>query len=215
MNLPPKIARVTVVLFSLTLLVAYVWHSQVTPNTPPPDPLGLNTAELELQPEVAEFEGFINHGSPAPSGERPASDLRIISSKVINQPVFSVRKTTVVQPSEAVGVPYMYVRPIMAGSKSGPVHFFGLGAWRRLGFFGYEIALNPYSDVKPKVSQPTPYSSWQAKFESDSRNRFSTADPFPSSASFAPGDSLAPADPFSPSSPPSNGDPFAKSPGLP
>ncbi len=92
MNMASKLARIAVVLFSLTLLVAYVWHSHVTPNTPPPDPLGLSTVELELQPEVAKFEGFINHGSPTPSGERPANDLRIISSKVINQPIFSVRK---------------------------------------------------------------------------------------------------------------------------
>lgn len=91
MSVSSKIARIAAVLFSLTLLVAYVWHSQVTPNAPPPDPLGLNAVELELQPEVVEFEGFINHGSPVPAKQRSGNELRIISSKAINQPVFSVR----------------------------------------------------------------------------------------------------------------------------
>ncbi|MDZ4406111.1 hypothetical protein [Prosthecobacter sp.] len=176
MNMASKLARITVVVFSLALLVAYVWHSHVTPNTPPPDPLGLNTVEWELQPEVAEFEGFTNHGSPAPPGGRQGNELRIISSKVINQPIFSARKTTVIQVSEAVGVPFMYVRPMMAGSKSGPVQFFGLHAWRRLGFFGYEIALNPYSDAEPKSSPPTPFPDWLAKGHSETANR--GPDPF-------------------------------------
>jgi hypothetical protein len=91
MSAPSKIARIAVVMFSLTLVVGYVWHSHVTPNTPPPDPLGINGIDLELEPEVVEFEGFINHGSPVPAKQRSANELRIISSKVINQPVFSVR----------------------------------------------------------------------------------------------------------------------------
>ncbi len=85
MSRSSKFARISVVLFSLTLLAGYVWHSQVTPNTPPPDPLGLNAVELELRPEVVD---------PVPSGERPTNDLRIIGSKSVNQPVFSVRKIT-------------------------------------------------------------------------------------------------------------------------
>jgi hypothetical protein len=82
------------VLSSLTLLAAYVWHSHVTPNTPPPDPFGLNTIELELKPEVVEFEGFIDYGNLRPRNDQTGSEIRIISSKVINQPIFSVHKFT-------------------------------------------------------------------------------------------------------------------------
>lgn len=86
-----SIARIIAVTSSLTLLVAYVWHSQVIPNTPPPDPLGLSSVEL----------------TPAPT----RSDLRIITSKSISQPIFSVRK---IHPS----------RPLMLpGSKSPVLEF--------------------------------------------------------------------------------------------
>lgn len=79
-----KIIRITVVLCSLLLIAAYVWHSHVSPNSPPPDPLGLSTIELTDQSADSELN---------PQAQ-PRSDLRIISSKVINQPIFSVRKRT-------------------------------------------------------------------------------------------------------------------------
>ncbi len=59
------------------------------------------TIDLELAPEVVDFDGFINYGSPiltlaAPSsisiGGRPSSVE--VSPNVINQPVFSTRKVT-------------------------------------------------------------------------------------------------------------------------
>lgn len=97
-----KLARAAVLLSSATLLVAYVAYSHSTPNSPPPDPLGLSSAEasttadtieLTLEPEVVEFDSFINYGTPVPptSASKPSQELRIISSKVINQPIFSVR----------------------------------------------------------------------------------------------------------------------------
>jgi len=89
------IAKVIAVASSLALLAAYVWHSQITPNTPPPDPLGLNA----LEPEVVEFD------PPAPA----RSDLRIITTKSISQPIFSVRKLS------------PWKRPMMPGTKSAPI----------------------------------------------------------------------------------------------
>ena len=76
-----------------------------------------NTIELTLAPEVVEFDGFINYGSPilspssqsvlpiqlsgsgtttsATTGYIPISQPeRLITPNVINQPVFSVRKVT-------------------------------------------------------------------------------------------------------------------------
>jgi len=104
-----SIAKIIAVTSSLALLAAYVWHSQITPNTPPPDPLGLNAVELTLEPEVVEFDGIVQYGGTIPSGKGPRTDLRIISSKVINQPIFSVRKLS------------PWKRPIMPGSKSAPI----------------------------------------------------------------------------------------------
>ena len=73
-----------------------------------------NTIELNLSPEVVEFDGFINYGSPIqspgqtlpivianptpPGGQTLAgfnnTGDRIITPNVINQPIFSVRKVT-------------------------------------------------------------------------------------------------------------------------
>ncbi len=71
-----------------------------------------NTIELTLAPEVVEFDGFINYGSPilSPSSQSvlPIQSLlgaatsyvplqtpeRLITANIINQPVFSVRKVT-------------------------------------------------------------------------------------------------------------------------
>lgn len=74
-----------------------------------------NTIELTLAPEVVEFDGFINYGSPIYSPSSSAFQQitttlaanvsttsfvpivqpeRLITPNVINQPVFSVRKVT-------------------------------------------------------------------------------------------------------------------------
>lgn len=72
-----------------------------------------NTIELTLSPEVVEFDGFINYGSPilSPSSQSVlpiqlgatgnttayvplAQPERLITPNIINQPVFSVRKVT-------------------------------------------------------------------------------------------------------------------------
>ena len=84
-----SIARIIAVTSSLTLLVAYVWHSQIIPNTPPPDPLGLSSLEL------------------TPASTR--SDLRIITSKSISQPIFNVRTLSPWKPQ------------MLPGSKSAPI----------------------------------------------------------------------------------------------
>jgi hypothetical protein len=116
MTLRSMLARVAALLFSLSLLTAYVVYSHVTPNTAPPDPLGLSTPkppnsaqapsnstiiEVPQAPGKAEFEGFINAGTPlpAPAGDpyeplfNPDNGLRIIGSKSISQPIFSVRRS--------------------------------------------------------------------------------------------------------------------------
>ncbi len=58
------------------------------------------TIELNLSPEVVEFDGFVNYGSQIyggvydplknPLGVTPT----VISANVINQPIFSIRKVT-------------------------------------------------------------------------------------------------------------------------
>lgn len=70
-----------------------------------------NTIELTLAPEVVEFDGFINYGSPimSPSSQSVLpiqlstgtigyvplqTPERLITPNIINQPVFSVRKVT-------------------------------------------------------------------------------------------------------------------------
>ncbi len=70
-----------------------------------------NTIELTLAPEVVEFDGFINYGSPilSPSSQSVLpiqlstgtigyvplqTPERLITANIINQPVFSVRKVT-------------------------------------------------------------------------------------------------------------------------
>ena len=56
------------------------------------------TIELNLSPEVVEFEGFINYGSPIQgpvyNGPGLPPGTYDITSNVINQPVFSTRKVT-------------------------------------------------------------------------------------------------------------------------
>ena len=56
------------------------------------------TIDLNLSPEVVEFDGFINYGSPILAPELDLTTLSIGSTVVtpntINQPIFSVRKVT-------------------------------------------------------------------------------------------------------------------------
>src|SRR5213075_1414622 len=55
------------------------------------------TVDLNLVPQVVEFEGFINYGSPIQTSSTNAlgqSITNIITPNVINQPIFSTRKVT-------------------------------------------------------------------------------------------------------------------------
>ncbi|MDB6155040.1 MAG: type and secretion system protein [Chthoniobacteraceae bacterium] len=55
------------------------------------------TIDLNLVPQVVEFEGFINYGSPIQTTSTNAlgiSTTNIITPNVINQPIFSTRKVT-------------------------------------------------------------------------------------------------------------------------
>src|SRR6202000_2230557 len=56
------------------------------------------TIDLNLVPQVVEFEGFINYGSPITSTTTNpitgATSQNIITPNVINQPIFSTRKVT-------------------------------------------------------------------------------------------------------------------------
>jgi general secretion pathway protein D len=55
------------------------------------------TIDLNLAPEVTEFEGFINYGSPIQTTSVNAlgqSVPNVLTPNIINQPVFSSRKVT-------------------------------------------------------------------------------------------------------------------------
>ena len=55
------------------------------------------TIDLNLVPQVVEFEGFINYGSPIQTSSTNAlgvSITNVITPNVINQPIFSTRKVT-------------------------------------------------------------------------------------------------------------------------
>lgn len=55
-----------------------------------------STIDLQLEPQVVEFEGFINYGSPiygiTPGFFGSASTSELLTPNVINQPIFSTRK---------------------------------------------------------------------------------------------------------------------------
>jgi len=55
------------------------------------------TIDLNLVPQVVEFEGFINYGSPIQTTATNAlgvTTTQILTPNVINQPIFSTRKVT-------------------------------------------------------------------------------------------------------------------------
>ena len=55
------------------------------------------TIDLNLVPQVVEFEGFINYGSPIQSVSTNALGIPssfVLTPNVINQPIFSARKVT-------------------------------------------------------------------------------------------------------------------------
>ncbi len=55
------------------------------------------TIDLNLVPQVVEFEGFINYGSPIQTTSTNAlgvSQINVLTPNVINQPIFSTRKVT-------------------------------------------------------------------------------------------------------------------------
>ena len=55
------------------------------------------TIDLTLQPQVVDFDGFINYGSPIQTVTQNAlgiSQTNVLTPNVINQPVFSVRKVS-------------------------------------------------------------------------------------------------------------------------
>jgi general secretion pathway protein D len=55
------------------------------------------TIDLSLVPQVVEFEGFVNYGSPIQTTSTDIlgrSTVNIITPNVINQPIFSTRKVT-------------------------------------------------------------------------------------------------------------------------
>lgn len=66
---------------------------EVDPNVGPDG----YTIDLNLVPQVVEFEGFINYGSPIQTSATNAlgvSVTNVITPNVINQPIFSTRKVT-------------------------------------------------------------------------------------------------------------------------
>ena len=86
----PTLLRITAVASSLTLLAGFVWHSHTTPNLPPPDPLG-----IRQDGRANHLEALLKTGEPIKtSSTYPMSryDLRMIGSKSINQPIFSIRR---------------------------------------------------------------------------------------------------------------------------
>ncbi len=90
------VAKILAVVSALTLAAFYVWFSQKSAN-PEEEVLSSDgyTIDLNLAPEVKEFEGFINYDSPiVPNGvdEQGRPVQIILGTKSIHQPVFSTRK---------------------------------------------------------------------------------------------------------------------------
>lgn len=84
-------AKILAVISALTLAGFYVWNTQKTANDG-------YTIDLNLEPEVKDFEGFIKYGTPIQTEGTDALGKPVtimLGSKSIPQPVFSTRKTTV------------------------------------------------------------------------------------------------------------------------
>jgi general secretion pathway protein D len=97
---------------SVVVVTGFISQGLVTPSTPTAfetRDIGVTlevepvvgpdnyTIDLNLSPEVVEFEGFINYGSPilGPTLVFPATiTTSTLTSNVINQPIFSTRKVT-------------------------------------------------------------------------------------------------------------------------
>ncbi len=93
LRLPLQIATI---LSSLTLVGGFIINTQKTTEPPAiPRPVNITDAnngyiiDLNLVPEVVEFEGFVNYGAPINSA--PNTTL-MFGSKSISQPVFSIRR---------------------------------------------------------------------------------------------------------------------------
>ncbi len=53
------------------------------------------TIDLNLQPQVVDFDGFINYGSPIQTiSSNPLAPPVVLTPNVINQPIFSTRKVS-------------------------------------------------------------------------------------------------------------------------
>ena len=80
-------------------------------------------ADLDLAPQVVEFEGFINYGSPIQTTSKDANGrevVNVITPSVINQPIFSTRKVTTNAPTPAEDFTAPVAgKPIAAGNRSG------------------------------------------------------------------------------------------------
>ena len=109
---PPQAAEGTI---STTVNLGFISQGIVTPTTPTAfetRDLGVTlevepvvgpdnyTIDLNLSPEVVEFEGFINYGSPILGpifngiAAVPQISTTVLTPNVINQPIFSTRKVT-------------------------------------------------------------------------------------------------------------------------
>ncbi|MEZ5387376.1 MAG: hypothetical protein R3F13_17840 [Prosthecobacter sp.] len=139
-----KFARLAGLASSFTLLAAYVVYSHVTPNVPPPDPLGLSAKDVTLDAMVVPINSITGPGDSqltAPQAKHSSSELRIITSKSISQPIFSTRK---VSSAEAEGMFQARAnRRIMFGSKSGAVEL-PMPEFLKVTFADFGISLEPF-----------------------------------------------------------------------
>ncbi len=144
MNLRSKLVRLLAVGSSLTLLTGYVIYSHVTPNVPPPDPLGLSEIDLTLDPTVVSINSFIEYdgaGLEPPKTKQPRDELRIITSKNISQPIFSTRKVSSIEVDDLLQV--RADRRLMHGSKSGLVEL-PMPEFLNVTFADFGIDLQPF-----------------------------------------------------------------------
>ena len=130
--------------FSLVLLSGYVVYSHVTPNVPPPDPLGLSEIDLTLDPTVVSINSFIDYDGPglqSPKTKKPRDELKIITSKSISQPIFSTRRVSSAEVDNLLQV--RADRRLMHGSKSGLVEL-PMPEFLNVTFADFGIDLQPF-----------------------------------------------------------------------